>query len=55
MKQFVYTIDDPAGIHTRPAGPPVKAIKAMGSTVIIEGGSEDTNAANLEKLFKDNL
>ncbi|MBD5085549.1 MAG: HPr family phosphocarrier protein [Clostridiales bacterium] len=51
MKQFVYTIDDPVGIHALL----VKAIKALDSTVTIEGGDEDIHAANLEKFFKDNL
>ena len=35
MKQFVYTITDPIGIHARPAGLLVKAIKALDSTVTI--------------------
>lgn len=86
MKQFTYTITDPVGIHARPAGMLVKAIKALDSTVTvakadgksalgtklmalmglgikqgdtvsvrIEGENEDTDAANLEQFFKDNL
>ena len=35
MKQFTYTITDPVGIHARPAGLLVKAIKALESTVTI--------------------
>lgn len=35
MKQFTYTVTDPVGIHARPAGLLVKAIKALDSTVII--------------------
>ena len=35
MKQFVYTITDPVGIHARPAGLLVKAIKALDSSVTI--------------------
>ncbi len=35
MKQFSYTITDPIGIHARPAGLLVKAIKALDSTVTI--------------------
>lgn len=35
MKQFVYTITDPVGIHARPAGLLVKAIKGLDSTVTI--------------------
>ena len=35
MKQFTYTITDPVGIHARPAGLLVKAIKAQDSAVTI--------------------
>lgn len=35
MKQFIYTITDPVGIHARPAGLLVKAIKTLDSTVTI--------------------
>ena len=35
MKQFVYTITDPVGIHARPAGLLVKAVKGVDSTVTI--------------------
>jgi len=35
MKEFTYTITDPVGIHARPAGQLVKAIKALDSTVTI--------------------
>lgn len=35
MKQFVYTITDPVGIHARPAGLLVKAIKVLDSTVTL--------------------
>lgn len=35
MKQFTYTITDPMGIHARPAGILVRAIKAQDSTVTI--------------------
>ena len=86
MKEFTYTITDPVGIHARPAGLLVKAVKALDSavtiakadgksaggaklmalmglgikqgetvTVTIEGGSEEANAAALEKFFQDNL
>ena len=86
MKEFTYTITDPVGIHARPAGLLVKAVKALDSavtiakadgksaggaklmglmglgikqgetvTVTVEGGSEEANAAALEKFFQDNL
>ena len=35
MKEFTYTITDPVGIHARPAGLLVKAIKALDSSVTI--------------------
>lgn len=35
MKQFQYTITDSVGIHARPAGLLVKAVKALDSTVTI--------------------
>ena len=35
MKQFTYTITDPVGIHARPAGLLVKAIKTLDSAVSI--------------------
>ena len=35
MKQFTYAITAPVGIHARPAGLLVKAIKALDSTVTI--------------------
>ena len=35
MKECTYTITDPVGIHARPAGLLVKAIKALDSTVTI--------------------
>jgi len=35
MKEFTYTITDPVGIHARPAGLLVKAVKALDSTITI--------------------
>ena len=86
MTQFTYTITDPVGIHARPAGLLVKAVKALDSTITIakddgksavgtklmalmglgikqgetvtvtvEGGDEESNAAAMEKFFKDCL
>ena len=34
MKQFEYTINDPLGIHARPAGMLVKEAKAFADTVV---------------------
>lgn len=35
MKQFEYVITDPAGLHARPAGMLVRAVKAVDSDVTI--------------------
>ncbi len=47
MKSFNYTIKDPAGIHARPAGLLVKAVKALGSTVTIEKDGKSVSADRL--------
>ena len=48
MKQFVYTVTDPVGIHARPAGILVKEVKNYQSTVTI---NKDGNSANALKLM----
>ena len=40
MKKFTYTITDPSGIHARPAGVLVKAIKPFASTCTITKGEK---------------
>lgn len=49
MKAFTYTIQEPLGIHARPAGLLVKAVKAMDSAVVIE--KEDGSSAAARKLM----
>ncbi len=49
MKQFQYTIQDPMGIHARPAGLLVKAAKELDSTVTIT--SESGKSAVATKLM----
>jgi len=49
MKQFQYTITDPVGIHARPAGLLVKAIKALDSEVTI--ANKDGKSAAGTKLM----
>ena len=52
MKSFEYTITDPVGIHARPAGLLVKAIKGLaGSTVTITKGEKSVNALKLMALM----
>ena len=47
MKSFNYTIKDPAGIHARPAGLLVKAVKALDSHVTIEKNGKSVSADRL--------
>ena len=49
MKQFTYTVTDPVGIHARPAGLLVKAIKALDSAVTI--AKADGKSAGGAKLM----
>lgn len=49
MKQFTYTITDPVGIHARPAGLLVKAVKALDSTITI--AKDDGKSAVGTKLM----
>ena len=52
MKQFEYTINDPLGIHARPAGMLVKEAKAFADTVItITKNGTTVKAAQLMKLM----
>lgn len=46
MKKFEYTINDPVGIHARPAGLLVKAAKTVSSTVTIVTADGRTAAAS---------
>ncbi len=47
MKTFDYTIKDALGIHARPAGLLVKAVKASGSSVSITKGEQTVAADRL--------
>lgn len=48
MKQFTYTINDPAGIHARPAGLLVKECGKYASTINIKKGDKSADA---KKIF----
>lgn len=48
MKEFKYIITDPEGIHARPAGELVKAIKDFQSKITIE---KDGKAADAKRIF----
>ncbi|MCD8091225.1 MAG: HPr family phosphocarrier protein [Clostridiales bacterium] len=47
MKSFNYVITDEVGIHARPAGLLVKAVKALSSTVVIKSGAKSADASKL--------
>ena len=49
MKKFEYTINDPVGIHARPAGLLAKAAKGLDSAVTI--AREDGKSAAATKLM----
>lgn len=48
MKQFEYTIQDPMGLHARPAGALVRAAKAYSSKITVACGEK---SAALTKLM----
>ena len=52
MRQFVYVISDPLGIHARPAGMLAKAAKEYPDTVItIAKGDEAVKATQLLRVM----
>ena len=51
MKQFTYTITDPVGIHARPAGILVKAVKPFQSTCKITKGEKTVDLRKLMALM----
>lgn len=52
MKEFAYTVTDPVGIHARPAGLLVKAIKGLDSTVtIVRADGKSAGGAKLMALM----
>jgi len=53
LKQFTYTITDPMGLHARPAGKLVKAVKAMDSTVSVvkDGSGKPASAKKLMSVM----
>ena len=48
MKEFVYTIKEPVGIHARPAGLLVKVAKGFASTATLE---KDGKSCDMRKLM----
>lgn len=51
MQSFQYTIQDPIGIHARPAGLLVKQVKNYTSTITIEKDGNQVNALKLMALM----
>lgn len=47
MKSFKYTINDPLGIHARPAGQLVNEAKKFSSAITIDSGAKKANATRL--------
>ena len=53
MKEFVYTIKEPVGIHARPAGMLAKEAKACQSTVtIVDKNGKSVDATRLMALTR---
>ena len=51
MMSFSYTINDPMGIHARPAGLLVKAAKAYKSKITVKKGEKEVDATRLIALM----
>lgn len=51
MQSFQYTIQDPVGIHARPAGLLVKQAKNFASAITIEKSGQSVNALRLMALM----
>ena len=51
MKEFNYTINDPNGIHARPAGVLVKEVKNFASSITVWKGDASCDMKKLMKLM----
>lgn len=51
MKKFEYTIQDPQGIHARPAGQLTKEAKNYKSTITLTKGEKEVNVLKLLALM----
>ena len=51
MKEFQFTINDPIGIHARPAGLLVKKAAEFQSNITINGNGKSADAKKLIKLM----
>lgn len=51
MKEYKYTIQDPIGIHARPAGQLVVLAKEFNADITLQKGDQITPLSNLMKLL----
>lgn len=51
MQRFQYTIQDPVGIHARPAGLLVKQVRNYKSSISVEKNGKSVNALKLMGLM----
>ena len=52
MKQFIATINDPAGMHARPAGELVKLVKTFAGCIIsLDNGARKVNANSILSIL----
>lgn len=51
MRTFQYTINDPIGLHARPAGMLVKEAKEFSSKIVLECGEKSADARKLIALM----
>ena len=52
MKTFTYTVQDPVGIHARPAGNLVKELKGFSSAITISGNGKSADAKKLMQVLQ---
>ena len=52
MKQFDYTIQDPMGIHARPAGLLSKEARKYKSAIVVVKGEKEANVLRLMALMQ---
>ena len=52
MKQFEYTINDPLGIHARPAGMLNKEARKYKSAILVHRGAKSANVLRLMAIMQ---
>lgn len=51
MKRYMYTIEDPNGMHARPAGALAALAKRFSSDIRVRGGGKEADAKRLLSLM----